>query len=100
MSVEALLSWRSGREAASHKLYLGTDKQAVTEGTAPVQSPAGSSFDPGSLEFGRTYYWKVAEVNDAATPKVWEGDLWSFTTQEYCGHRRFRELQRRRQPHL
>ena len=84
VSVTAVLSWRAGREAASHQLYLGTDQQAVTDGTAPVQSPDGSSFDPGSLEFGRTYYWKVAEVNDAATPKVWAGDLWSFTTQEYA----------------
>jgi regulation of enolase protein 1 (concanavalin A-like superfamily) len=84
VSVSAGLSWRAGREAASHKLYLGADKQAVTAGTAPVQTPAQSRFVPGSLEFGRTYYWKVTEVNDAATPKVWDGEVWSFTTQEYA----------------
>ncbi|MCX5645604.1 MAG: discoidin domain-containing protein [Phycisphaerae bacterium] len=84
VSVEALLSWRSGREAVSHQLYLGTDQQAVTDGTAPVSMPGQNHFDPGSLEFGRTYYWKIVEVNEAATPKVWEGDLWSFTTQEYA----------------
>ena len=36
------------------------------------------------LEYGRTYYWKVNEVNDAATPKSWEGDVWSFTTIGYA----------------
>ena len=76
------LSWRAGREAASHKVYFSTDKQAVTDGTAPVKTVTQPSFDPGPLGFGTTYYWKVAEVNDAANPKVWEGDVWSFSTRE------------------
>ena len=38
------------------------------------------------LEYGRTYYWKVNEVNDAATPRSWEGDVWSFSIPDYvCG---------------
>ena len=35
------------------------------------------------LEYGRTYYWKVAEVNEAAMPSVWEGQVWSFSTREF-----------------
>jgi len=76
------LNWRAGREAASHKVYFGTDKQAVTDGTAPVKTVADHNFDPGALVFGTTYYWKVAEVNEAATPKTWEGEVWSFSTRE------------------
>jgi len=83
VDVDAVLNWRSGREAASHKVWFGTDRQAVAEGTAPAQSVTEHTFDPGPLAFGRTYYWKVAEVNDAASPKVWEGDLWTFSTREY-----------------
>jgi regulation of enolase protein 1 (concanavalin A-like superfamily) len=84
VEVDTLLGWRAGREAASHRVYFGADKQAVLGGTAPVQTVAGPSFDPGPLAFGQTYYWTVAEVNDAASPKVWNGDLWSFTTREYA----------------
>jgi hypothetical protein len=80
--VNATLSWRAGREAVSHKVYFGTDKQAVTDDTAPVKTVAEHGFDPGPLGYGKTYYWKVAEVNEAATPKVWEGDVWSFSTSE------------------
>jgi hypothetical protein len=54
----------------------------VRSGTAPVHTVADHRFDPGPLEFGQTYYWKVAEVNEAATPAIWEGDLWSFSTRE------------------
>jgi hypothetical protein len=83
VAVDALLSWRPGREAVSHKVYFGTDPQAVTNGTAPVQTLTGYIFDPGPLTFGTTYYWKIVEVNEAATPPVWEGPVWSFATAEF-----------------
>ena len=77
------LSWRPGRQAARHEVYLSTDEQAVINGTAPVVTVTEPSFEPGTLTLGQTYYWKVNEVNDAAAVKVWEGDVWSFSTQEY-----------------
>jgi hypothetical protein len=83
VGLDGLLTWRPGREAASHRVYLSTDEQAVVDGTAPAQTLADNSFDPGDLTLGTTYYWKVNEVNQAATPSVWEGDVWSFTTREY-----------------
>ena len=84
VSLDASLNWRPGREAASHTVYLSTDRQAVTDGTAPAETVADHSFSPSSLQFGTTYYWRVDEVNDAATPKSWAGDVWSFSTQEYA----------------
>jgi len=36
---------------------------------------------PRQFEFGTTYYWKVDEVNAAAT---YPGEVWSFSTQEYA----------------
>jgi regulation of enolase protein 1 (concanavalin A-like superfamily) len=83
VEVDAVLSWRAGREAASHQVYFSTNQQAVLDGTAPVQTVGGSNFDPGALDLGTTYYWKVAEVNNAETPTSWQGGLWSFTTKEY-----------------
>jgi len=87
VSPEVLLSWRAGRKAATHELYLGTSRQAVAEGTvSPISIPATrseTSYAPGSLALGQTYYWKINEVNEAESPSLWEGDLWSFSTVLY-----------------
>ncbi len=85
VAIDSVLSWRPGREAARHEVYLSSDASAVTSGTALVATATDHrvSLTTLGLEFGRTYAWKVNEVNDAATPKSWEGDLWSFTTPDY-----------------
>ncbi|MFH1718281.1 MAG: hypothetical protein ABIF19_13085, partial [Planctomycetota bacterium] len=83
VDVDVVLTWRAGREAGEHKVYLSTNQQAVTDGTAPVITTTEASHGPLSLELGTTYYWRVDEVNDLATPAKWEGDIWSFTTREY-----------------
>ena len=80
VSVDAALDWRPGRDAASQNVYLGTDKAAVTNGTAPVQTVTNHGFTPDALDFGTTYYWKVDEVGAATYP----GDVWKFTTEEYA----------------
>jgi hypothetical protein len=83
MPIDATLRWRAGREAGSHRVSFGTDQQAVADGTASVVTVTDRSFDPGSLLTGTTYFWKADEVNEAATPSVWEGEVWSFSTMEY-----------------
>jgi len=80
---DVTLSWRAGREAASHHVYLNTDEQAVVEGTAPATVVSEAGYDVGTLELGQTYYWRVDEVNDAEIPTTWQGDIWSFATREY-----------------
>jgi hypothetical protein len=77
------LSWRPGRQAALHDVYLSTDIQAVIDGTAPVITVSEPRLDPSMLVLGQTYYWKVNEVNDLADPAVWEGDIWSFTVSDF-----------------
>jgi hypothetical protein len=81
-SVETVLSWRPGREATLHQVYLGDDEAAVA-GSAVAYAVGESRFAPGPLDLGTTYYWKVDEVNEAATPAVWQGDVWSFSTPPY-----------------
>ena len=83
VELGAVLSWRAGREAVTHDVYLSTDSAAVSAGTAALDSVDVSSIASGGLELGATYYWKVDEVNEAETVSVWEGDLWSFSTQEF-----------------
>ncbi|MDI9430745.1 MAG: discoidin domain-containing protein, partial [Planctomycetota bacterium] len=80
VNVNATLTWRPGREAASHEVYLGTDPEAL----APAATTQAASFAPDDLVFGDVYYWRVDEVNPDASPDTWEGDLWSFTTAEYA----------------
>jgi len=81
------LRWRAGREAALHDVYLSTDEQAVIDETiSPVSVPAGSSYasyDAGTLDLGKTYYWKINEVNEAQTPTTWQGDVSNFSTHEF-----------------
>ncbi len=55
----------------------------MAQGTAAAATVAEHSFTPPDLDFGATYYWRVDEVNDARTPSVHPGPVWSFTTQAY-----------------
>jgi hypothetical protein len=81
IAIDSTLTWRPGREAVQHQVYLGTDPNSlVLVKTAGEHSLKLSSL---GLEYGRTYYWKVNEANDAASPAMWEGDIWSFTTPDY-----------------
>jgi hypothetical protein len=84
VSVDGVLSWRAGREAATHEVLLSTDEAAVADGTALVDTVETSSYAPADLMFGSVYYWKVNEVNEAEAISMWEGSIWSFTTQEFA----------------
>lgn len=81
----AVLGWRAGREAASHEVVLSSDEAAVANNTALVGMGSETSFDLGNagVELGTTYYWKVNEVNEAASPSLVEGDIWRFVTREF-----------------
>ncbi len=83
VALDVILGWRAGREAAEHNVYVSTDQQAVIDGTAPVVTVAETSYGPLALDLGKTYYWRVDEVNEAQSPATWQGGLWSFTTQDH-----------------
>ena len=81
VSVDTDLSWRPGREASSHTVYLGTEEAAVAAGSVASETVTEHSYTPASLDYGTTYFWKVDEVGDAG---AYPGPLWSFTTEEYA----------------
>jgi hypothetical protein len=83
VDVDVILSWKAGREAATHDVYLSTDEQAVIDGIAKVATETQTTHGPLNLDLGTTYYWRVDEVNEAETPTTWQGDIWNFSTQEY-----------------
>ena len=83
VAVDASLTWRSGREAMTHEVHLDTDQQMVAYGIVPITTVAETVYGPLSLDLDTTYYWRVDEVNDPATPAIWVGDVWSFSTAAY-----------------
>ena len=84
VSTDAALSWSTGQYAEKHKVYLSTDFAAVASGAGVVDEPPqpqdANSFDPGGLELGTTYYWRIDEVNDQ---NIRPGEVWSFTTSDH-----------------
>ena len=80
---DVILSWRAGREAAQHDLYISADEQAVIDGTAPLTTVTEASHAPLALDMGTTYYWKVNEINVAETSTMLDGDVWNFSTPEF-----------------
>ncbi len=82
VDVTTDLTWRAGREAATHEVYLSTDEQAVTDGSAPMETVNSPSYTL-ALDLASAYYWRVDEVNEVETPSTWQGDVWGFSTQEF-----------------
>jgi hypothetical protein len=77
--ANVVLSWRAGREAAAHQVYLGTDA-----GNLPMIGSADESrYDAGTLDYDTTYFWQIVEVNEAETPASHAGDIWTFTTPAF-----------------
>ncbi|MBN1972059.1 MAG: LamG domain-containing protein, partial [Sedimentisphaerales bacterium] len=89
------LSWKSGQYIAekggTHNVFIGTDFNDVNNAT--IAEPLGVSvaegldvnnFDPGTLEFNVTYYWRVDEVNAPSSPGSYKGQVWQFTVEPYA----------------
>ena len=83
VNLDLTLGWQPGREATKHDVYFSSDEQAVIDGTAQVATVNETTHGPLNLDLGTTYYWRIDEANDAEAPSIWQGDMWSFTTQEY-----------------
>jgi regulation of enolase protein 1 (concanavalin A-like superfamily) len=84
IAVDTALAWRSGRDAVVHEVYFSADEAAVADGLALADAVSTTSYQPSNIEFGNVYYWKINEVNEADAASSWEGDLWSFSTQEFA----------------
>ena len=48
--LDTLLNWRPGREAVSHKVFFGTDPNAVANGTAPAKIVTDHSLRSGDAD--------------------------------------------------
>ncbi|MHC4706552.1 MAG: PA14 domain-containing protein, partial [Planctomycetota bacterium] len=81
VDLNPTLSWSPGWGARLHYVYFGDNFDDVNNATGATQQTT-TTFDPGTLEMGKTYYWRVDEFDIAQTHK---GDVWSFTTTDGSG---------------
>ncbi len=70
------LSWTMGMNARLNYVYFGDNFDDVNNAATGTVA-TGVTFTPGTLELGKTYYWRVDESNPP-NPTV-KGDVWSFT---------------------
>ena len=77
--ADTSLSWEPGVYAQTHNVYLGDSYDDVNDADitkAVSKGQTGTTFQPaGLLEYGKTYYWRVDEVNAPPTNTVFKGDV-------------------------
>ena len=86
--VTSAIAWTAGQYAATHNVYFGSSLADVDAANPALLIGKGlardvNSIDVGRLDFGRTYYWRVDEVNAAPDNAIYKGSIWSFTTEPY-----------------
>ena len=72
VSITADLSWTAGSGSTSSDVYFGTTSPGTFQG-----NQTASTFDPGTMANGTTYYWRIDEINAEGTTT---GVVWNFTT--------------------
>ncbi|MDI6451783.1 GLUG motif-containing protein [Anaerobaca lacustris] len=84
------LQWIGGGAEFCHDVYFGDDEAAVANATSETQGfyrgrqAAGTTtYDPGTLEWAKTYYWRIDEVGEAEPNSPWKGSVRSFTTADF-----------------
>ncbi|MHC4434725.1 MAG: LamG-like jellyroll fold domain-containing protein, partial [Planctomycetota bacterium] len=82
VDLDARLGWTPGFGAVLHTIYIGTDYAEVDSAAGGVpQGP--TSYDPGTLELEKVYYWRVDAFEP---PNTYKGDIWGFTTPGAVGN--------------
>lgn len=74
VATDIILSWRAGRDAVTHKVYGGTDPNALE-----LLDETSENSLAVSVDLDQTYNWRVDEIN-AADPTTWSGDTWHYAT--------------------
>ena len=82
IEMDQVLSWKAGRDSDMHTVYIGSDPNEVKAGNADIIADTDEAMYSPVLALGKTYYWKVDEVNDNEAFSTWDGPVWSFSTVE------------------
>jgi hypothetical protein len=71
VAASPALAWTAGANATSYDVYLGT-----TASPALIATVTTTTYQPGALTAGATYYWRVVAKNSASNAT---SDTFSFT---------------------
>jgi len=85
-----VLSWRPGAPGLQYDVYFGQTADSVADATILTpdiyrgrQTSETTTYTPLDLEWGKTYYWRIDEVDAAADYAFCKGQTWSFTVETY-----------------
>ena len=80
-AIAPVLRWYKGNngtaDANDHSVYFGTASSGPGLVFKGKQSTDSNSYSPGTLEVGKTYYWRIDEGFPTGTGQT--GPVWSFT---------------------
>lgn len=93
VAVFAGLHWTAGTSDGTYDVYFGTSRADVESagrdnpmGVLVSENQTGNRFDlEGPLDFERTYYWRVDEVDLLSDSGIVKGPVWNFTTEAGAG---------------
>lgn len=80
VSVNVIPSWGTASGASEYGVYFGTSSSLDSGDFKGYMT--GTSYDPGTLNNGTTYYWRIDAKN---THGETQGTVWSFTTDTLPG---------------
>jgi hypothetical protein len=89
---DVVVSWKPGVYANTHDVYFGTGLDDVSQATTTLDpnNVYKGRQDPNqypvslTLDLGRTYYWRVDEVNGPLDSTIYKGDVWQFAAEPFA----------------
>jgi hypothetical protein len=89
VSQNVTLKWLPGERVVVHDVYFGQDAEAVAKATPADLNiyqcslpQEQTTWTPGPLECGKTYYWRIDEVHPDEPGSPWQGHVNGFTTAQ------------------
>lgn len=79
IAASTSLGWGAASGAITYDVYLNTSSNLSG---SYIGSTSGTSFDPGSLTAGASYFWRVDAVNSDGTTA---GLVWGFSVEDSGG---------------
>jgi len=84
---DVALSWTPGEFAApvkGHKVYFSEKFNDVNDRVGGVTQTVSTYTPSARLDFDKTYYWCVDEIDAPPSSTVRRGSVWSFTTEPFA----------------
>ena len=91
VSKPVILSWKPGSKSVKHDVYFGTnfnDVNSASRTSDPNHVLVSKGQDPNTcapagVELGKTYYWRIDEVDNASPANITKGTVFTFDVADY-----------------